>query len=442
MVLANPPSSPYFQPSANQADILALLSNELIQLIAQTRYCVVSIHGWSRPKQWGSETPFASSAPPPPNFIPRGYPPPPYPEHPPIPPSSLEPQPLGRWKEQHREKERPLSPSPSLVFSIAPSDMPVRLTGTGFFIQKDLVVTTAEVVGPMAHPIVITAGGKWVPVEGMNVDFKNNIAVLRLPADPEAKTFEWSQATEMPPGQLVLVFGNQAGFAQMATLGMITANNVRARSPDGQYHYADLLQFQGVIGPGASGAPVVNYKGEVIGMVVGALNGPPNMASSISPPNPPSPAPFGSMMGPTANVGFALPVSHLEPIVLKLAQNIRSLPPLGWFGLIPGRADRGGVQIRAVFEGGPADKAGLRPGDWIKAIDGKPLRERFEIPVLSEILPVGQKLSLQVERDGKTFFCTLIIQPRPNEKQLENMKPIGLPPTPEAPSNSKNNPHR
>src|SRR5579875_1828129 len=133
-------------------------------------------------------------------------------------------------------KGRDFKPSkPSIqTYTIYTSDTPpIRLTGSGFFIQKDLVVTTAEVVGCMAHPIVITDAGKWVPAIGMNVDYKNNVAVLRLPKDTDVPTLDWGEDSAAPPGSLVLVFGNQAGFSQVPTLGMVTAHNLWARSPDG-----------------------------------------------------------------------------------------------------------------------------------------------------------------------------------------------------------------
>jgi S1-C subfamily serine protease len=407
---AAPQSSPPQQEAPTDTHLLQELSAELAQLISKTRVCVVTIHGWARPFGGPGRPPF----PPPQGFS--------------LPPGSFlffspGPPPLPKGRDF-----KPSKPSIQ-TYTIYTSDTPpIRLTGSGFFIQKDLVVTTAEVVGCMAHPIVITDAGKWVPAIGMNVDYKNNVAVLRLPKDTDVPTLDWGEDSAAPPGSLVLVFGNQAGFSQVPTLGMVTAHNLWARSPDGRFHYNNLLQLQGVIGPGASGAPVIDAQAHVIGMVVGALNGPPNdLFRPFAEPGPPPEGPLDPMLGKITTIGFALPADTLKTEVAKLAVDIRSLPPLGWFGFIPGKADEHGIQIGSVFVGGPADAAGLRPGDWITAIDGQPLRGRFEIPALSETLPVGQKLQIRAERNGKPFLTTLIVQARPDDKQLQQMQRLSLP---------------
>ncbi|CEK19094.1 trypsin-like serine protease with C-terminal PDZ domain [Chthonomonas calidirosea] len=408
---AAPQSPPPQQGSSTDTHILQELSDELAQLISKTRVCVVTIRGWARPFGGPDKPPF----PPPQGFSPE---PGSFPFFSPGPP----PPPKGR----DFKSSKPTSAQADAVYA---NDMPpIRLTGSGFFIQKDLVVTTAEVVGCMAHPIVITDSGKWVPAVGMNVDYKHNVAVLRLPRDTDVPTLNWGEDSAAPPGCLVLVFGNQAGFSQVPTLGMVTAHNLWARSPDGRFHYNNLLQLQGVVGPGASGAPVIDAQAHVIGMVVGALNGPPN--DFIHPFQAPGPPPNGAidpMLGRITTIGFALPADTLKAEVAKLAVDIRPLPPLGWFGFIPGKADEHGIQIDTVFIGGPADVAGLRPGDWITAIDERPLRGRFEIPALSETLPVGQKLQIRAERDGKPFSTTLIVQARPDDQQLQQMQRLRLP---------------
>ncbi len=230
--------------------------------------------------------------------------------------------------------------------------MPV--TGSGFLLPGGIVVTTAEVVAGMHDPAVILAAERRVKVSDIKCDPHANVAILRVPDAGPATGLRWGDSLDVRAGNLAITIGNQAGFAESASLGMISATDQHAR--DQSRHYDHLIQFQGSLGIGESGSPLLNTRGEVIGMVIGMAVGPEERmggryfgfhinaskpqhqqttASSDNERAPSSPITTQMIMIGGSNMGFALPSNYLKAAIDALVKGETRSPSRGWFGVLP-----------------------------------------------------------------------------------------------------------
>lgn len=334
-------------------------------------------------------------------------------------------------------------------------------TGTGFLLQEGYVVTTYDVVArtPVALNVVPGPGttGRQslrvtqpVPPEALSIiledgtrlkatrvhaDPQANVAVMKVDTPPE-KGLRWGDPSQVVPGNLILTIGNQGGFSHSATLGMI-AGVRRSGTSSGRRH-DNLIQFQGVVGAGGSGSPLFNLRGEVIGMVIAVPANTPALPSSLtlwlrdgilshrSRQSPPvsladTVQSALSMLHPFAggmsNLGFAVPSSDLRSIVERLQKNA-SLPRPGWIGIQPGPPVGAAVPLLRVYRDQPADRAGIRPGDWIIAIDGTPIRSLEDVRQALQHVFAGQTIRLELKRGTMSLSRTLVAQPKPSAEEL------------------------
>lgn len=166
-----------------------------------------------------------------------------------------------------------IPPAPPQVGPAPWIAMPV--VGSGFFVQDDIVLTTAEVATDIINPVIILPDRRFLRVVAKTLDDKNNIAIFRVvqiekpkPEDVAHHPLHLGDSDLVQPGEIAVTMGNQAGFLGTSALAFIAQTNRRARS--GAHVYTGLLQFQGAVEPGSSGSPLIGPTGEVIGMVMAA----------------------------------------------------------------------------------------------------------------------------------------------------------------------------
>jgi serine protease Do len=197
----------------------------------------------------------------------------------------------------------------------------------------------------------------------------------------------------MPVGSLVLAIGAPFGLLQTVTSGIISATG---RSDVGIADYEDFLQTDAPINPGNSGGPLVNMRGEVIGM---------NSAIATS-------------VGQFAGVGFAIPSNMIQAMLPKLLKGEKIVR--GQLGVIIqemtrdlakqfGLSEPKGVLVSQVNNDSPAEKAGLKAGDVIERYDGKEVTGVRQLRnLVSNTLP-GAKVKIEIIRDGKEETITATI---------------------------------
>ncbi|MEX0788982.1 MAG: trypsin-like peptidase domain-containing protein, partial [Anaerolineales bacterium] len=268
----------------------------------------------------------------------------------------------------------------------------------------------------------------WAELVGQDLD--SDLAVIRVDVPPGTLApLPLADSENVRVGEFVVAIGNPFGLAGTMTVGVVSAvgrtvESLHAAPGGGLFSSADIIQTDAAINPGNSGGPLLNLRGEVIG--VNRAIQTETVSASGTPLN--------------SGVGFAVPSNIVRKIVPALIEDgkydypylgISSLGDQGMdlqtletLGLAP---DQGGAYITCVVPGSPADEAGLAGagscsaageirtgGDLITAIDGRPVRVFSDLlSYLISHTEVGQRVSLTVMRDGQEIEVSLTIGARP-----------------------------
>ena len=293
--------------------------------------------------------------------------------------------------------------------------------GSGFVFDKNGHVITNEHVVESAEKVVVTfLDGRSYNADVIGVDFATDIAVIQVDADPALlKPLLIGDSSGLKVGMGVAAIGNPFGLSGTMTSGIVSALG-RLLPQETGFSIPDVIQTDAAINPGNSGGPLLNSRGEVIGI---------NTA-------------IQSATGEFTGVGFAVPSNTIAKIVPKLISDGEYHHP--WVG-ISGRdidpalakalnlVDARGFLIVNVVEGSPAEKAGLKGsaetrevdgveypfgGDVILAVDGKIVRQIDDILIhLQRYKAVGDEMVLEVLRDGRTSNFVVELDERPNSGQ-------------------------
>jgi serine protease Do len=214
------------------------------------------------------------------------------------------------------------------------------------------------------------------------------------------------------PGDFVLAIGNPLGFEETVTDGIISSKGRPNRSDA----FADLLQTNAAINPGNSGGPLINIRGEVIGI---------NTA-------------IASTTGGSQGLGFAIPSNTVHVALesfLKQGRIIR-----GYLGIQTGPlqrgasgSDTGGVTVGEVVSGSPAEQAGLQPGDVIRKFDGRDVKNFITLRTLVAQAPLDKQVELQIVRNGKPLTVKTQIKEQPVDYESARVLPRGNQPPPQGP---------
>ncbi len=270
-----------------------------------------------------------------------------------------------------------------------------RGLGTGFVVDKNGIILTNNHVIENAQEIEVQLSDqRHFPGKVVGTDPRTDIAVVRIDAKG-LRPLPLGDSDAIDVGDWVVAIGNPFGLSHTVSAGIISAKGRTQQDvpldPAGMY---DFLQTDASINPGNSGGPLLNLKGEVVGMN-SAIRG-----------------------GGAQGIGFAIPmnmIKQLLPVLLRdghvtrsaLGVNIRDVHELGpeereAVGLAEGQAINGAV-IYGVSPGGPADQAGLEAGDIIVGFDGTAIDRSAQLQWLASTAGVGRSVTLRVQRSGKLF---------------------------------------
>ena len=290
--------------------------------------------------------------------------------------------------------------------------------GSGFvFDKKGHVITNAHVIDNAKRIIVTFLDGRSYNAELIGSDEYTDIAVIKVNADLSLlRPLSIGDSSNLKVGEPIAAIGNPFGLSGSMTSGIISQLGRLLPSEVG-YSIPDVIQTDAAINPGNSGGPLLNMRGEVVGI---------NTA-------------IQSATGEFTGVGFAVPSQTVAKIVPTLIETGEYNHP--WIGIsgrdivpdlakVLGLKDAVGFLVITVVEDSPASKAGLigsettvevdgvrylTGGDIILSVDGIEVRQIDDILIhLQRAKSVGDEMILEILRDGRTTNITVILQERPN----------------------------
>ncbi|MFL5953283.1 MAG: trypsin-like peptidase domain-containing protein [Gaiellaceae bacterium] len=214
------------------------------------------------------------------------------------------------------------------------------------------IVTNAHVVGTAKKVTVTVSGGKTYPGKVVGTFVPDDLAVVRI-SGSKTPAASFADSNKLAVGEIVLAIGNPLGLTSSVTDGIISALD-RTQTEDTGATLAHTIQTSAPINPGNSGGALVDLNNRVVGMNTLAAG-----------------SPFG---GAAPGIGFAIPSNTIKDIAGQIVEHgkvVNSHKP--FLGITAATLPTGaGVLVTKVLPGGGAAKAGIRPGDVITAIDGKP----------------------------------------------------------------------
>ncbi len=270
--------------------------------------------------------------------------------------------------------------------------------GSGFVIDPSgFVVTNNHVVGNASRVVVSLQDGSEHTARVVGTDELTDLALLRIETGRQLPAVPWGNSTRARVGSWVLAAGNPFGLGGSVTTGIISA---RGREI-GAGPFDDFIQTDAAINPGNSGGPLFNMAGEVIGI-----------STAIYSPS-----------GANAGIGFATPSDLARPVIDQLRREGRV--ERGWLGVsvqdvVPEDARnagtsgaRRGVLVAGVERNSPANRAGLRQGDLVVAMNGEPISTSRALVRNVAALPPGQTMRLTVLREGRERELPVQVGRRP-----------------------------
>lgn len=285
----------------------------------------------------------------------------------------------------------------------APREFENKSLGSGFIVSADgYILTNAHVVDGADEVTVRLTDKREFKAKIIGADKRTDVALIRIEANglPAVKLGDPAQ---LKVGEWVVAIGSPFGFDNSVTAGIVSA---KGRSLP-QENYVPFIQTDVAINPGNSGGPLFNMRGEVVGI-----------NSQIY-----------SRSGGYMGVSFAIPID----VAMDIQNQLRSAGKVsrGRLGVVIQEVNRElaeslglskpmGAVVNAVEKGGPADKAGLEPGDVILKFDGKPINASADLPRLVAATKPGTRSTLQVWRKGTTRDIVVTVGEMVDEKTAAN----------------------
>jgi S1-C subfamily serine protease len=274
----------------------------------------------------------------------------------------------------------------------------VRGLGSGFIINANgQILTNAHVVNNADTVLVTFSDGRSVEGKVLGQDSVTDIAVVQIPGN-NLPTVALANSESVRPGQWAIAIGNPLGLTETVTVGVVSATDRSASALGISDRRIGFIQTDAAINPGNSGGPLLNARGEVIGI---------NTA----------------IIGNAQGIGFAIPIDSAQKIAQELIANGKVAHPylgIQMLAITPEikqqinnspqndlriEADRGIIVVRVV-PNSPAARSGLRAGDIIQSVNNRPITSTEEIQQLLEENGVGSSLQMQVLRDRQTLSLT------------------------------------
>jgi serine protease Do len=289
-------------------------------------------------------------------------------------------------------------------------------TGSGWVLDREgHVVTNSHVVRGAELVRVEFNDGRVVAANVVGADPFTDIAVLKVRLTEGLFPVRIARGSLPKKGERVFAFGSPFGFKFSMSEGIVSG---LARNPSGSLGlggYTNFIQTDAAVNPGNSGGPLVDVRGELVGMNVAIATGRDAQGTQES--------------GDSAGISFAIPVGTIEPIVQQLIAagsisrgfvGVRFRPGSDRLDLPDGTV-RKGVVVTEVIDPGPAAQAGLRIGDAIVRIQGYPVTDSTALAALISSGRAGDEIAIDVLRDGAVVPLSIRLGEMPVENMLDRI---------------------
>lgn len=278
--------------------------------------------------------------------------------------------------------------------------------GSGVIIDSEGYILTNEHVIDEADKITVTlSDGREFKGEVKGKDARSDLAIIKINAH-NLPVASLGDSGSLKIGQWVVAIGNPFGFVMQNPEPTVTAGVISAlhrslgRTLSRDKDYNDLIQTDAAINPGNSGGPLVNLKGEIVGINVAIF----------------------STSGGYQGIGFAIPINSAKRIISRLIEGKKIL--YGWLGVTVqdinddlarhfGLSDKNGALVAKVLENSPAQKAGIKEGDIIRKFDERLINNVRELLSIVGVAEVGRKAKVLVIRDKRELTLEVEIGERP-----------------------------
>src|SRR6516225_8407604 len=283
--------------------------------------------------------------------------------------------------------------------------------GSGVIVTNEgHIITNTHVVDQVDQIEVQLSDGRIKTARLIGADSQLDLAVLKID-DPGVKPLVLADSDTVQPGDFVLAIGNPFGLQETVTDGIISWKG-RPNSTDFR---GDLLQTNAAINPGNSGGPLINLRGEVVGINEQIV----------------------SSSGGSQGIGFAIPSNTVRTAlesVLKHGRIIR-----GYLGIVSralqpeqqNGSDNEGVVVDQVMQGSPAAQAQLQPGDVIRKFNGRDVKTIGTLRSIVAQTELNKNVELEIERAGKPLKVTTQIKEQPQDYQSSSALPRQAPSQPQ-----------
>jgi serine protease Do len=291
-------------------------------------------------------------------------------------------------------------------FEFRRGNRPSMSLGSGFFISEDgYVVTNDHVVKEGQTMTVILDDGTEYNAKVIGVDEKTDLALLKVDADRKFTYVKFAE-DNVRVGDWVVAVGNPFGLGGTVTAGIISANGRQI----GAGPYDDFIQIDAAVNRGNSGGPAFNFRGEVIGINTAIFS------------------PSGGNVG----IAFAIPAHMAERVIDSLKEH--GSVTRGWLGvqIQPVNQDiadslrlssDSGALVTESQSGSPAEKAGIKTGDTILAVDGKDVKGPRELALTIADMAPGTTVKVTYWRDGKKADADVTLGKLPDQQMASAEEP-------------------
>jgi Do/DeqQ family serine protease len=275
-----------------------------------------------------------------------------------------------------------------------PRERMTQSLGSGVIVdaKKGYVLTNHHVIASADQIAVTLRDGRELEAKLVGSDPDADIAVIKIPAEGLVAV-PWGDSDSLRVGDFVVAIGNPFGLGQTVTSGIVSA---LGRSGLGIEAYEDFIQTDASINPGNSGGALVDLRGRLVGVNTAIVG------------------PSGGNIG----IGFAIPARMARSLMEQLIEHgrvtrgslgitVQDLSPelSQAFGL----KARSGVVISRVESGSPAEKAGLKAGDVVTSVNGRPVRGSADIRNVVGLQRLGETVEMEVVRDGRSLKINALI---------------------------------
>jgi serine protease Do len=280
-----------------------------------------------------------------------------------------------------------------------------RGAGSGFFIDADGLALTNNHVVESADKIEVQLADSntRLPAKVVGRDPATDVALIRVEGNGKFKPLVLGDSDTLRVGEWVMAVGNPLNMDHTVTVGVVSAKGRQLGLSEVTQSFENFIQTDAAINPGNSGGPLVNLRGEVVGM---------NTAINAA----------------GQNLGFAVPITTVRAILPQLKE--KGKVTRGYLGVRIGNVTEDiqkafdlptteGAFVDSVDEGGPADQAGIVKGDLITSVNGTTIKDtRVLVDRISAIQP-GNKVELGLIREGKSKTVAVTLGERPGSEETE-----------------------